>query len=173
MIRPELQIWFRRHAELLSAGGLAVLGLWWGLRSFGILQMIGWAMVPIGLGWAVIAWRRLRFRSAGRGPGVVVVDEGEVSYFGPLEGGRVQTVELARLVLDPTARPAHWVLEQDGHRPLHIPVNAEGADALFDVFANLPGMRTERMLDELNGQGRFPVVIWQRQAGAAPRHRLH
>lgn len=173
MIRPEAQAWLRQHAEMICALALMGVGAWWGLRSFGILQLLGWACVPLGGVWLVLAWRRLRFASAGRGPGVVRVDEGEVSYFGPLDGGSVDARELDRVVLDPTARPAHWILEQDGHKPLHIPVNAEGADTLFDVFAGLPGIRTERMLAELNGGSPHPVVIWQRAGQSVPRNRLH
>jgi len=173
MIRPEAAAWLKRHAELFAACALFALGASWGLRSLGIVQMLGWVMAPLGLIWAVLAWRRLRFASPGHGPGVVTVDEGEVSYFGPLSGGSVDARELDRVVLDPTARPAHWILEQDGHQTLHIPVNAEGSEALFDVFAGLPGIKTERMLAELNGGSPHPVVIWQRAGQSVPRNRLH
>ncbi len=49
-----------------------------------------------------------------------------------------------------------------------MPLAAEGADALFDAFATLPGIRTERMLAEMRRGGDHPVVIWQ-----APTARLH
>ena len=46
-----------------------------------------------------------------------------------------------------------------------IPIDADGADALFDAFASLPGLKTERMLAQLHDAPTTPVVIWER-AGA-------
>jgi len=43
-----------------------------------------------------------------------------------------------------------------------IPVNAEGADALFDAFASLPGLKTERMLAQLRDAPKSTVLIWER-----------
>ena len=45
-----------------------------------------------------------------------------------------------------------------------IPVDAAGADALFDAFAALPGLRTERMLAELADDKTLSVVIWERRS---------
>ena len=81
--------------------------------------------------------------------------------------------EIERLALDPTSNPAHWVLDQPGQPTLHIPVNAEGAEALFDVFSALPGLKTEHMLAELNGGSAHPVVIWERTPSRPPHLRLH
>ena len=50
----------------------------------------------------------------------------------------------------------------DAGPPLSIPVNAEGAEALFDVFASLPGMATSGMIAELRSRPREPVMIWER-----------
>ena len=66
-------------------------------------------------------------------------------------------------------KPAHWVLRDQGGQMIHIPVNAAGAEALFDVFAALPGIRTERMLDLLQNNPKEQVLIWQRAA----QGRLH
>ena len=52
-----------------------------------------------------------------------------------------------------------------------IPVNAAGADALFDAFSKLPGLRTERMLSELRAQRGHAVVIWERTP-LRPAHAL-
>jgi hypothetical protein len=59
------------------------------------------------------------------------------------------------------------VLTEAGQPPLAIPTTAEGAEALFDVFASLEGIRTERMLAELQKEPKKRVVIWQREKTAA------
>ena len=56
---------------------------------------------------------------------------------------------------------------------MFIPVNAEGADALLDVFSTLPSIRTERMLAELQGGSDHPVVIWERTPLRPKHQRLH
>lgn len=161
-IRPEAQAALTRWREALAGAAIVALGLYWALWVGGLLGWIGWLLVPAGAGIAVIGVQRARFRTAGQGPGVVLVDEGEITYMGPLGGGSVSVTDLERLVLDPSARPAHWALQQPGQPVLHIPVNAEGAQDLFDVFAALPGLRTERMLAELRRDNAHAVVIWER-----------
>ena len=42
--------------------------------------------------------------------------------------------------------------------------DADQFDALFDAFATLPGLRTERMLAQLQAQPHVAVVIWERRA---------
>jgi hypothetical protein len=41
-------------------------------------------------------------------------------------------------------------------------VNAEGSDALFDLFATLPGLRTQAMIDALDKPLDEAVEIWRR-----------
>ena len=101
------------------------------------------------------------------------VDEGQISYFGPLTGGTVALREMDRLTLEGNMYPAHWRLNQQGQPPLLIPVNAAGAEALFDAFAALPGLRTEKMLNTLRAEPHATVVIWQRVASPQSRTLLH
>ncbi|KZZ00350.1 hypothetical protein A3747_05445, partial [Sulfitobacter sp. HI0076] len=124
---------------------------------------------------AALIWlgvQRARFRGEGDGAGAVQVVEGQITYFGPLTGGTVALRELQRLSLDRQMFPAHWRLEpRDDKAPLLIPVNAAGSEALFDAFAALPGLRTERMLFELRKTRHDAVVIWER-APLRPAHVL-
>lgn len=161
-IRPEARAAVWRWREVLVGSAVLALGLWWALARIGLLHWIGYAVAAIGLVLLLAGVQRARFRGASGGPGVVQVDEGQIAYFGPLTGGAVALRELSALHLDPTASPAHWVLEQPGQPALHIPLTAEGADALFDAFAALPGIRTERMLSEMKHSASHPVVIWQK-----------
>jgi len=172
-IRPEAREALWRWRELIVAALMLLVGLKWAFTSYGVTEVTGWALVAVGLVIAVIGAQRLRFRLGAGGPGVVRVDEGQIAYFGPLTGGAVATSELLRLRLDHTAKPPHWVLEQEGQGPLEIPVNAEGNEALFDVFAALPGLRTERMLSELRRTGSHQVVIWERSPSRPAHQRLH
>ena len=172
-IRPEAKRTLWRWREVLTAGAVLLVGLSWISGPGGLLGWMGWVLVAVSVALAVIGIQRGRFRTGAGGPGVVTIDEGQISYFGPLDGGMVATREIERLALDPTASPAHWVLSQPGQPTLHIPVNAEGAEALFDVFSALPGLKTEQMLAELNGGSVHPVVIWEKHPMRPAHLRLH
>lgn len=161
-IRPEANAAIWRWREVVVGASVAALGLYWVIGPGLLLGWVGWVLIATGIALSVVGVQRARFRAGSDGPGVVTVDEGQIAYFGPLTGGAVAVSEIERLTLDPTAKPAHWVLDQPGQPALYIPVNATGAEALFDMFAALPGLKTERMLWALNGSRAHPVVIWER-----------
>jgi hypothetical protein len=166
-IRPEAQTAILQWREALLGMAILLLGLWW-VSGSGILQWVG---VAVALAGAVLIYtgvQRARFRAETGGAGVVTVDEGQISYFGPLSGGVASIADLALVVLDPTQTPPVWVLQQPRQMDVSIPVNAEGADQLFDAFAALPGIRTEHMLSALKTDATQPVVIW-----AKPVKTLH
>ncbi len=158
-IRPEARAAMMRWREVIMGSGVVLLGLWWA-SGFGVMRWLGIGLVAVGVVLIVSGVQRTRFRGAAGGPGVVQIDEGEVMYFGPLNGGTVSVRDLSRVVLDGRSHPAVWALYQPGQGPLQIPVNAEGADALFDAFATLEGLKTERMLSQLRAAPQQPVVIW-------------
>ncbi|WP_420820908.1 hypothetical protein [Rhodosalinus halophilus] len=173
MIRAEALAALSRWREAMAGLALAALGLWAALASFGLLAWLGWAAVAAGVALVFAGVQRGRFRGRQGGPGLVEVVEGRIAYFGPLEGGTVALSEIEELRLDPSARPPVWVLIQPERPPLSIPVNAEGADQLFDAFASLPGLRTGHLLAELEKGGRWPVVIWEHPSRRAQRPLLH
>ncbi|MCG7520279.1 hypothetical protein [Ruegeria sp. Ofav3-42] len=172
-IRPEAKLALWRWREVLIAGIILLVGLSWISGPGGLLGWLGWVLIAVSAALAVVGVQRARFRTGAGGPGLVTIDEGQITYLGPLDGGIVATREIERLALDPTSSPAHWVLDQPGQPTLHIPVNAEGAEALFDVFSALPGLKTEQMLSELNGGATHPVVIWERTPMRPAHIRLH
>ena len=164
LIRPELKAALWRWRE--SLGGLAVIlfGVWWLARLTPPVDWVGWAFVVLGGGLAVAGVQRARFRQGGTGPGVVQVVERRLAYMGPLTGGILDMADITRLELEPKAHPApHWVLSGVGGQDIAIPVNAEGADQLFDLFASLPGIDTARMLSVLSRTPDARVTIWQRE----------
>jgi len=161
--RPEARAALWRWRETLVGSGVGLWGLWWIMGPGRLLTIPGAACVVAGLALIWLGVQRARFRGSGDGPGVVQVDEGQINYFGPLTGGAVALHELERLSLDASGHPAHWRLDQPGQPALLIPVDAAGSDALFDAFAALPGIRTERMLAELQSAHPQAVVIWERR----------
>ena len=169
-LRPEARAALLRWRGLGLAVVPLVLGFWWGLTSFGILRWLGWTLVIVGLALGWTAVQRLRFQRGSDGPGVVEIRERQVAYLGPLSGGVVNLDDLSELRLDPTSDPAHWLLLSPG-QTVAIPVTALGAEALFDLFATLPGIRTGPMLSHLSRLPEAPQIIWQR-APDQPR-RLH
>jgi len=169
--RPEAKALLWRWREVLIAVGVALLGLWWIIGPGQLLALPGWASVVVGAALCFVGVQRARFRSTGDGAGAVQVDEGQIAYFGPLTGGVIALNALERLSLDATQKPVHWRLDAPGQEALMIPVNAAGSDALFDAFAKLPGLRTERMLSEMKAQHGHAVVIWERTP-LRPAHAL-
>ncbi|MCW9042456.1 MAG: hypothetical protein OQK05_03855 [Pseudopelagicola sp.] len=169
-IRPEARAAILRWREVCVGVGILGLGLW-AASGFGILRWVGYGIFLVGTLVVFTGVQRARFRTGEGGPGVVQVDEGEVMYYGPLSGGSVALRDVSRIELAGSGAATVWRLYQPGQAVLVIPSNAEGAEALFDAFATLPGMRTGQMLYALNNRENgadHPVVIWS--SGAARLH---
>ncbi|MEL6620182.1 MAG: hypothetical protein AAFP16_15000 [Pseudomonadota bacterium] len=161
-IRPEAKAALWRWREVLLGMAIAVLALWWLADANGVLRFVAPAVL-VGAGALImVGLQRGRFRNTGGGVGAVQVVEGQIIYYGPLSGGAVAVRDLRRLTLDARQRPAHWRLEQADQPPLLIPLDAEGAEALFDAFAALPGLRTERMLAHMRSLPETSVLVWER-----------
>jgi hypothetical protein len=161
LIRPELAARLHRWREVIGAGLALAAGLWLATRGGWLMAGLGGAMALAGAGLALAALRRLRFAPAGRGPGVVEVDEGQVGWFGPGIGGFVSLSDLSELGLVTVQGLRVWRLRQtDGHLLL-VPVNAQGADRLYDALTALPGIDGTRLLAALDNPADTPVV-WRR-----------
>lgn len=140
LIRPELLSATRRNAELLAALALAAFGAWTATRGGYLLTPLGLALAALGLGWALTAFRRLRFQQDGEAPGIVRVTEAQIAYYGPRVGGFVGLPDLSEIRLLTLRGRRIWKLKQGDGQLLHIPVESDGAEALFDAFATLPGI---------------------------------
>ena len=80
-----------------------------------------------------------------------------------MTGGILDLDDLTEVALDPRSYPdPSWILTGIGGQRIAIPINAAGADALFDVFAGLPGIKTGSVLDVLSRTPDALVVIWSR-----------
>ena len=181
MIRPEVTDAAWRWREVIAAGGLGAFGLWliW-LGGF-LLGPLGALVLVLAAFWGVTAWRRMRFAQGVAAPGVVEVDEGQVGYLGPSFGGYVALPDLIELRLVTMYGRRLWRLKQADGQALLIPVDATGAERLFDAFGSLPGMDMAALLAALEkplaaGRVGLPVlrgeatvpdaamrVLWRRQ----------
>ncbi len=167
-VKPGLARKMNRWRETLAGLAASALGYVWFSTEAGPLQLVGMVLMVGGALLAVAGVQRARFRRGTDGPGLVQVIEGQVTYFGPDEGGTVALDDLISVELDPVGEPsALWVVTGKLGEALKIPVDAVGADALFDVFASLPGLKTESMLAKLESNPSTPVMVWQRDAATA------
>jgi len=172
-IRPEIREAIWRCREAVIGVAVSLIGLNWAINGLGILSIIGTSLAIAGAILVFAGIQQARFRTGGGGAGVVIVDEALITYYGPKEGGSKSIKEMneVELMPQPDGHP-EWVLHDDHSPPLHIPTNAEGANDLFDVFAALEGIETERMLAQLQKAPSTPVTIWARPEKHAKLSRI-
>ena len=173
-IRPELSAALVRYREALGAGLVVLAGLW-------LMALGGYVLVPLGLIVAAIgavltltALRRARFAQKVTAPGIVEVDERQISYLAPELGGFVSLDELVEIRLLAIKGRRMWRLKQVDGQALLIPVDAQGAETLFDVFASLPGMDSAALVVALQPAPAQSAnlalaaetrVIWRKHSG--------
>ena len=163
-IRSESRAFFWRWREVLVTLVVFLWGLWLGLTSYGLIAGFGWVIAALGAVGLFAGWQRARFRIGDGGAGVVQVDERQIIYFGPHDGGAVSIEGLTRVELIPAESGTHhWLLVEPGQTPLSIPTDAEHSEDLFDAFSVLNGFATQKMLNALNARPTQPVVIWQKR----------
>ncbi len=167
-IRPDAHATLMRWRECIIGVLVFAVGLWWTFGLGGLLTWIGALDMLAGAALVFIGIQRGRFRTGAGGPGLVQVDEGRITYFGPLSGGSADLSDITRIDVDTTGKPAHWRVVQPGQPPLSIPVTAEGSETLFDAFAALPGLATGAMVAKLNAPGRGVATVWRRPSDIRP-----
>jgi hypothetical protein len=170
---------------MIAAGLVAMVGLWLVWLGGYLLLPVGVAVLVFATTWAIAALRRMRFAQDIMAPGMVEVVEGQIGYLGPSLGGYVSLPDLVELRLVTMQGRRLWRLKQADGQSLLIPVDAAGADRLFDAFGSLPGMDMAALVAALGapqvaGQGGLPAlrgdvgtsvpavrVLWRRQAALA------
>lgn len=161
-VRTEVKQAITKFRDAIAGVAISLLGTYWALNGLGFMAILGTSMAVAGALLVFAGIQRGRFKSDDDGPGVVHVDEGQVTYFGPLDGGSVVVADISRVELVPSADgKAHWILYDPATEPLQIPTDADGAQALFDVFSGLDGLQTEKMLALLNSPRKKHEVIWR------------
>lgn len=160
MIRPEVWALVQRGQEVILATVLALFGLWLMILGGYILLPIGGAILALALSMAVLALRRLRFSRQRGAIGMVEVDEAQIGYFGPTEGGFISLQDMTELRLLRVNDVDMWRLKQSDGQTLLIPTAATGAERLFDAFAALPDMNSADLVAPLAGSDMR--MIWRR-----------
>lgn len=166
-MRPEAKALLWRWREVIVAVVVTALFASWALSSFGWVAWFAWAVTALSVIFAFAAIQRARFATDGGGFGSVEVDEGVISFFSPLTGGQVAIADLLSVTLVPAGKgKAHWHLSAPAQPDVIIPVDAHGSDKLFDVFVNLPGIETEKMLRQIKQAPEHAVVVWRKSTVA-------
>lgn len=149
MIRHEALATLTRWREVALAAIVVTFGLWTATRGGPVLLAVGLGMAGLGAALTLTALRRMRFAQAVAAPGLVEVVEGEVRFFGPTFGGAVSLDDLTEIRLLTMRGRRLWRLKQSDGQALLIPVDAAGAEALYDGFTSLPGMDMAALLAQL------------------------
>ena len=165
-LRPEAATALARWREALIGAALMALGIYSALTGLTVQRWIGYALIALG---AALLWqgiRRARFPAPGGGPGVVDVDERQITYFGPLGGGAVSIDELTRVAirttdLGPAVSDLFWDFTDTSGTTLTIPGDAENAELIFDALAALPGADYEAATRAASSTAQALFVVWQ------------
>lgn len=171
-LRPEAARALRRWREVLIALAVIGAGIWIAASPGPIVQGFGWILAGLGAVALIPAMRRARFQASGDGPGVVQVDERRVIYMGPTHGGAVALDELDHLSIRRNAEGAAAWLLVENDTLLTIPVDASGAEALFDAFTALPGLSAQTLLAARDLPQPGTTRLWVRAQSIAPERTL-
>ncbi len=170
-VRPEITLFAKRWAET-AAYTAATLGgvIWlWGAASdpywrAGLIVVV----LVVGLGLVRAAYLTARASGDRDGPGMVLIDERRITYLGPEVGGFASINALEAIEVWAPDPPyweyeTCWILRHgDAPEGLAIPTTAEGAGALLDAFAALPGFEPQKALAALSAKEGSVTTVWRR-----------
>lgn len=168
MIRPELTAAMLRWREALIGLAVLLLSAYGAITAFGLVKWLSWLGLAIG---AALIWegvRRARFPSGQGGPGVVELDERQITYFGPMGGAAISVDDLIRVEIDtidtgPFNSDLFWTFTQTDGVSLRIPGDAQGVEILFDALAMLPGVDYQAAMAAAGSTELQHFVIWQKR----------
>ncbi len=178
-VRPEAAAALRRYGEPAVYAAVAALCLWKGVT---LLAGGGWiGLAPLAIGglaaFAVLGTAERALvarRSASAGPGVVTVQEGRISYFGPHGGASVAVDALVRVDIvaadvpaggsfaEEAGRNTYWELTDEAGERLAVPASAANAEALLDVLGGLPGFNNMAVVLAMQAESPSRSPIWRR-----------
>jgi hypothetical protein len=168
MIRPEAAATILRWREAILGLAGIVLGAAMLTTASGLSALFGVALVLGGVFLGLSGLRRARFETPDEiAPGVVEVDEGQITYLSPITGGTVALDDLTEVVFRRTATgEAFWRLVT-AQGTVYVPEGARGAELLLDALAPLPGFDGGRMVRAVRSRRPTTVKVWSRPGHAA------
>jgi len=169
----------RRYGEPAAYLAVAGLCLAVGARALGGGAWLGIVPLAVGVLAALAAlgafWRAAwTARTARMGPGVVTIQEGRISYFGP-DGGAVlaldalMSVEIETTDRGPAGDDLFWHLADSLGQRVAIPGGAHGAAALLDRLSSLDGFDHAAVLRASTSTGNARFRVWSHPDADAPR----
>ena len=152
-----------RWRDTLVGLGAVALGLWWFLGSYGVMRWVGLVIAIGGAAVLADALRRLRRPQGGGGAGIVSVTERQITYMSGHGGGAVSADTLSHVAVfrRGTGAPVWDLADTQGNR-ITVPSDAEGASALFDALAALPGFDESAAVEALKDPSTGAQVLWTR-----------
>lgn len=170
-LRPGARATLARWAEPALVGLLLALVAWKGAGWLWRGAWAGWPAMAAALllgFWLRSALAAALARRGSEGPGVVVLREGEIGYWGPHEGGFVRLADLERVeIVGPSRGGPLWHLDAGREGRLIVPAEAEGADHLLEALSALPGFSDIGVAQALRSASPGRHLVWQRRP--APR----
>ena len=114
---------------------------------------------------ALLGWRNRK-----GGPGMVIIEEGRISYFGPETGAvlawdALVSVDIVTTGDGPMADDLFWVLADETGQMAAIPGGAEGTGALLDTLGSLEGFRHGAVISAMGSTENARFEIWRRRTG--------
>jgi len=167
-IRPEAQATLTRWSGVGIAAGLLSLGLYWLLLGTGLLPVVGGVVATLGTVLAFDQIRRARFLGGSGGAGVVEVTERQITYFTAAGGAAIALDSIEQIEIEVLGgNRREWVF-RTSEDDLYVPLNAQGAEALFDTISALPGVSSSEAIKAAATTSSDRFLIW-----SSNKRRLH
>lgn len=171
-LRPEAVATLRRVAEP-ALWGLATGWFLW--RAWLAAASAPWiaavfAALALASGFGAFAAIQRALLARGGGTGMVVVEEGRITYLGPFGGAAIAIDLMVSVGIESPGdghSPPLWDLRDEEGRRLLIPVGAAGAERLADALAQLPGYDQMAVVRALRSSEASYHAVWRRRAPVA------
>lgn len=170
--RPEAVKALKQWGVPAGLGVVGVALIWRGWQVFADGAWTGAVLIGIGLfaclalfgavERAITGWRGRR-----GGPGMVVIEEGRISYFGPVGGGIMAldaliAVDIVTTDQGPLVDDLFWVLSDEFGKMVSIPGGARDAGQLLDALGALRGFDHLAVITAMGSTDNARFEIWRR-----------